>query len=154
MKIWKKSWKKRVCKHVRIRHRFLVILASFCLPSWKPKKWFFLNFFEVLCKIGPTWPRERHKSAPRVLQERPRAPKCAPIVSQEPPNTEKNQNHEKTNADACKNSQRLNDDMCLLCCQLRRLMWSNPSGDMNWRSFPAQTVPYVWGKPFPPKSRR
>ena len=74
---------------------------------------------------APRAPQERPKAAqerPETPQECPksalRAPKRAPRAPQETPITENMQNHDKTNADACKNPSRLSDDMCQLCCQL------------------------------------
>ena len=76
-------------------------------------------------KSAPREPQERPKAAqerPKTPQECPksalRAPKRAPRAPQETPITENTQNHDKTNADACKNPSRLSDDMCQLCCQL------------------------------------
>ena len=66
-----------------------MILVSILLPKWAKQMGSFLFFFEFFCRIGPTWPQGRPKSAPRAPKSIPRAPKSPPRVSKSVPRTSK-----------------------------------------------------------------
>ena len=80
-KIVKKTCLKTCWLLTSIFNDFGIILP----PKLEAKKVIPFAFFKFFCRIGPTWPQGRPKSAPRAPQERPRASQERPRALQERP---------------------------------------------------------------------